>query len=100
MTSQVRMTIVIRTGVGKTPNVTPDRFSPARTATPAAEADEANRTRAGAPLREAVIAYRITRRISASRARQYSRYRTLMSVHIFEPHPRNTPIRYGVAVSG
>jgi hypothetical protein len=56
MTSQVRMTIVIRTGVGKTPNVTPDRFSPARTATRAAEADEANRTSAGAPLRGAVFA--------------------------------------------
>ena len=66
------MTIVIRTGVGNTPKVTPDRFSPARTATRAAEVDEENRTRAGAPLRGAVIAYRITRRISASPARQYS----------------------------
>ena len=37
MTSQVRMKIVLRTGVGNTPKVTPDRFSPARTATRAAE---------------------------------------------------------------
>jgi hypothetical protein len=67
MTSQVRMTIVIRTGEGNTPKVTPDRFSPA---TRAAEVDEANRTRAGAPLRGAVIAYRITRRIITGRGAQ------------------------------
>jgi hypothetical protein len=67
MTSQVRMTIVIRTGEGNTPKVSPDRFSPA---TRAAEVDEANRTRAGAPLRGAVIAYRITRRIITGRGAQ------------------------------